>query len=94
VPSPPVIRGITVNYPDGRGYKLPGESISIDIDAIDADTHTLTITAVVLSTATGDQATFEQTIAQSDPFAYSATVTPAEHTIVPDPVVPSRFWVT
>lgn len=87
----PVITGVTVVYPQSRGYKHPGEAAEVYVDALDADTHTVEITATVTDAA-GNVTTQGAMVLQSDPLTYSAT-TIAGHTVTQDPSQPNKFFV-
>lgn len=87
----PVITAVTVLYPGGQNYKLPGQAAELFVDALDADAKTITVQVTVADAA---GATVQSTglVVQSDPLTYSAT-TIAGHTVTQDPSQLNKFFV-
>jgi len=86
----PVIRGVTVVYPPGQTYKLPGQAAEMFVDAVDADAITVTV-AIAVRDGAGNETTGTATIVQSDPLTFTATATGA--TVTQDPSQPNHFYV-
>lgn len=89
--SNPVIRGVTVKYANNKGYKLPGEAAEIFIDAVDADSLTVSVSVTVKDGSGNTSAPQTVEIVQSDPLTYIATASGA--TVTQDPVMPNHFFV-
>jgi len=87
----PIIRGVTVKYAGNKGYKLPGEAAELFIDAVDADSVTVTVTLTVKDTGGNTSAPQTVEIVQSDPLTYTATASGA--TVTQDPAMPNHFFV-
>ncbi len=87
----PVIRGVTVKYAGNKGYKLPGEAAEIFIDAVDADSVTVSVVVTVKDTNGTASAPQTVEIIQSDPLTYTATATGA--TVTQDPAMPNHFFI-
>lgn len=87
----PIITAVTVVYPNGQSYKLPGQSAELYVDAVDADAKTITVDVTVTDSA-GNITQQTGLVVQSDPLTYSAT-TIAGHTVTQDPSQPNKFFV-
>jgi len=87
----PIIRGVTVKYAGNKGYKLPGEAAEIFVDAVDADSVTVTVTLTVKDAGGNTSAPQTVEIVQSDPLTYAATGTGV--TVTQDPAQPNHFFV-
>ena len=89
----PVINNITVQYPQGRAFKYPGEAAEVFVDAVDADSLTIEV-QVTVRDADGTAVQQSAGVLQGDPLEYAAAVvSPAGHTVTQDPAQPHRFVV-
>lgn len=86
----PIIRGVTVVYPAGQTYKLPGQAAELFVDAVDADAVTVTV-QITVRDATGHETAGTAAVVQSDPLTYAASATGA--TVTQDPSQPAHFYV-
>ncbi len=87
----PVIRGVTVKYAGNRSYKLPGEAAELFIDAVDADSVTVSVVVTVKDTNGNTSSPQTVEIVQSDPLTYAVTSTNA--VVTQDPAMPNHFYV-
>lgn len=87
----PVIRDVTIKYANNRGFKLPGEAAEIFIDAVDADSVTVSVVITVKDSEGNTSAPQMVEIVQSDPLTYQAS---SENAVVTqDPAMPNHFYV-
>lgn len=77
----PVINGISVIYPGGLSYKLPGQAATLVVDAVDSDNVQIEV-VVTVRDAAGNQTQQSQMVIQNDPLTYEGTP-PAGHTVTP-----------
>lgn len=88
----PVITSVDVVYPNGLGYKEPGQPAEIFITAADSDNTTIEV-SVKVTDANGNETTGVATIVQSDKLTYAVTSTTAGITVTQDPTQPNHFYV-
>ncbi len=89
----PVITDVTVIYPNGQAYVSPGQTAELVIDAIDADSRTVTVT-VKVTDAAGNEVGSDVSVIVTDPLTYAASSTSSGVTVTQDPTQPNHFYVT
>ena len=87
----PIITDVEVHYPNGLGYKLPGQPAEITVTAQDADALSIEV-EVRVRDASGATVAQTATVVQNDPLTFEAEG-PAGQTVTQDPTQPNHFYV-
>lgn len=87
----PVITTVDVVYPNGLGYKEPGQPVEVFINATDSDNIVVEI-AIKVTDTSGNESTGTATFVQQDKLTYAVTA-PTGYTVTQDPAQSNHFFI-
>lgn len=79
----PIINNISIVYPGGLSYKLPGQAATLIVDAVDSDNLQIEV-QVTVRDAAGNPTSQNAMVIQNDPLTYEGVaLSPPGHTVTP-----------